>query len=172
MLPTVRSQRVIAALAAALLAAALGAGVALAHPASEGEHPSGCIVTVDPGSVPVGGQFTVAGNFTGASIFLVRGAGASPAEGAQPNATTPQSGSGFSVTFTAEAGDVGDWTVWGILPESECGDSDRLTVTAAGVPNVAMPEPEPSVIGAIGSALLISGVAVAAMVILRRTARR
>ncbi|MGH2418191.1 MAG: hypothetical protein ACRDFY_07640, partial [Candidatus Limnocylindria bacterium] len=38
-----------------------------------------------------------------------------------------------------EAADVGTLTVWGLLPESECGDSDQVTVTA--VPNTAVPQP-------------------------------
>jgi len=94
----------------------------------------GCTVTVQPHSVPVGGQFTVAGNFGSASIFIVKGVNAPPAENAQPNATTP-AGSSFSVTFTAEASDIGQSTVWGLLPASECGDSDQLTVKAS--PNTA-----------------------------------
>jgi hypothetical protein len=133
----------------------LAAGAVFAHPESEGAHPSGCVVTVEPGSVAVGGQFTVAGNFGGASIFLVKGAGASPAENATPNATTP-AGSSFSVTFTAEAADVGDWTVVGAIPETECGDSDALTVTAA-VPNTAMPQPSGAVV--LGLLALFGGLA-------------
>ncbi len=129
------------AVASGLAMAILATGAVLAHPASEGSHASGCIVTVEPGSVAVGGQFTVTGQgFSGASIFLVRGVGASPAEGATPDATTPEGTTPFSVTFTAEAADVGDWTVWGLLPETECGDSDSLTVTAA-IPNTAVPGP-------------------------------
>src|SRR5687768_3586622 len=86
----------------------LTVGAVLAHPESEGSHTSACIVTVEPGSVAVGGQFTVTGQgFGGASIFIVKGAGAGPAEGATPNATTPAGQAGFSVTFTAEAADVG-----------------------------------------------------------------
>ena len=128
-----------AAVAIGLAMAILATGAVVAHPASEGSHASGCIVTVEPGSVAVGGQFTVTGQgFSGASIFLVRGVGASPAEGATPDATTPEGTTPFSVTFTAEAADVGGWTVWGLLPESECGDSDSLTVTAA-IPNTALP---------------------------------
>ena len=124
-----------------LAMAIMATGAVLAHPESEGSHASGCIVTVEPGSVAVGGQFTVTGQgFSGASIYLVRGVGASPAEGAAADATTPGGTTPFSVTFTAEAADVGDWTVWGLLPESECGDSDSLTVTAA-VPNTAVPVP-------------------------------
>ena len=132
----------VARLSAALLAAAaatiLLAGTVLAHPESEGDHPSGCIVTVEPGSVAVGGQFTVSGNFGGASIFIVAGTDASPAEGATPDATTPE-GDSFSVSFVAEESDVGELTVWGLLPESECGDADALTVTA--VPDTAMAWP-------------------------------
>ena len=116
------------------------AGAVLAHPPAEGPHASGCIVIVEPGAVAVGGQFTVTGQgFGGASIFIVKGAGASPAAGATPNATTPAGTQGFSVTFTAEAADVGTLTVWGLLPESECGDSDQVTVTA--VPNTAVQHP-------------------------------
>lgn len=136
------------AVAIGLATAVLAAGAVLAHPESEGAHPGGCVVTVEPGSVGVGGQFTVAGNFGGASIFLVKGANASPAENAQPNATTP-AGSSFSVTFTAEASDVGDWTVWGLIEGSECGDSDALTVTT--LPNTAVPQaPGIVVLGWIG----------------------
>jgi hypothetical protein len=135
------------AIGLALTVAATGA--VLAHPASEGDHPSGCIVTVEPGSVAVGQQFTVAGNFGGASIFLVEGADGTVAEGAEPDATTP-AGSSFSVTFTAEPSDVGEWTVVGLLPESECGDADALTVTAS--PNTAVPAPFAAV--PLGLALL------------------
>ena len=117
----------------------LATGVVLAHPESEGAHPGGCVVTVEPGSVAVGGQFTVAGNFGGASIYLVEGAGASPTEDAVADAMTP-AGNSFSVTFTAEADDVGDWTVVGAIAGSGCGDSDALTVTAA-LPNTAMDQP-------------------------------
>ena len=144
-----------AAVAISVAATILVSGVVLAHPASEGAHPSGCIVTVEPGSVAVGGQFTVAGNFGGASIFLVKGANASPAESAVPNATTP-AGTTFSVTFTAEADDVGAWTVVATIPETECGDSDALTVTAA-LPNVAMEQP--SNLALIGWLALLFGMA-------------
>jgi hypothetical protein len=127
------------ALAIGIATSVMAAGAVLAHPASEGAHPGGCIVTVQPGSVAVGGQFTVTGNFGGASIYVLKGANAMPAENAQPTATAP-AGSSFSVTFTAEASDVGDLTVVGLLPGSECGDSDGLTVTAA-LPDVAMAPP-------------------------------
>lgn len=148
--------RVATALLAATAATLLVTSAALAHPESEGDHPSGCVVTAEPGSVAVGGQFTVAGNFGGASIFIVPGAGADPAQGATPNATTP-AGDSFSVTFVAEAGDVGELTVHGILPETECGDADSVTVTAA-TPNTALPVP-PVPVMVIGAALLVVGLA-------------
>ena len=127
------------ALAIGIVTSLMAAGAVLAHPASEGAHPSGCIVTVEPGSVAVGSQFTVAGNFGGASVYVLKGANAMPAENAQPNVITP-AGSSFSVTFTAETSDIGDLTVVGLLPGSECGDADGLTVTAA-LPDVAMAQP-------------------------------
>lgn len=145
------------AVAIGLVMATMTAGAVVAHPASEGSHASGCIVTVEPGSVAVGGQFTVSGQgFSGASIYLVSGVGASPAAGATPDATTPEGTTPFSVTFTAEAADVGDWTVWGLLPETECGDSDNLTVTAA-VPNTALPAP--SLVATFGWLILGLGLA-------------
>ena len=142
-----------------LTMSALAVGAVLAHPESEGSHTSGCIVTVEPGSVAVGGQFTVTGQgFSGASIFIVKGAGAAPAAGATPNATTPAGPMGFSVTFTAEAADVGTLTVWGLLPESECGDSDQVVVTA--LPNTAVPQPSEIVV--LGWLAVIGAIALGA----------
>jgi hypothetical protein len=118
----------------------------------------GCSITVAPSSVAVGQQFTVSGNFGGAQVFLVRGMNASPAEGAAPDATTPAGGS-FTVTFTAEAGDEGTWTVWGLIPASECGASAALTITAGTVPNTAMEpttwRPGPNAAWLLGIAALI-----------------
>jgi hypothetical protein len=141
-------QRLATAIAIGLATSVLAATSAFAA--------GGCTVTVQPHSVPVGGQFTVSGNFGGASIFIVKGVNASPAQNAQPNATTP-AGSSFSVTFTAEASDIGQSTVWGLLPASECGDSDQLTVTAS--PNTATSEPAAMV--SIGFMLLVLAVALA-----------
>lgn len=154
------------ALAIGLATTVLAAGAAFAHPESEGAHPGGCVVTVEPGSVAVGGQFTVAGNFGGASIFLVEGANATLGENAQPNATTP-AGQSFSVTFIAEAGDVGDWTVFGQIPESGCGDADALTVTAA-VPNTAVSVPSPTV--ALGWLAVGISLALGIRLLVRRSA--
>ncbi len=150
--------RLTAAVVGGVAAAILVAGVASAHPDSEGDHAGDCIVTVEPGTVMAGGKFTVAGNFGGASIFLVKGDGASPAENAVPDATTPAGGS-FSVTFTAEATDVGALTVWGLIPGSECGDSDTLTVTQA-LPDTAVELPDDTMILA-GWILLLIGITVA-----------
>ena len=137
------------------LSIAIAVGLATSAMVAAGAFAAGgCTVTVQPHSVPVGGQFTVSGNFGSASIFIVKGVNASPAENAQPNATTP-AGSSFSVAFTAEASDVGQLTVWGLLPASECGDSDQLTVTAS--PNTATSQPRATV--SIGLLVLASALA-------------
>ena len=127
--PTLRRS---AALAVGVAISIVAVGGALAHPESEGEH-FGCIVTVEPGTVAVGGQFTVEGNFGGASIFIVPGADGTIGEDAEPDATTPL-GDSFSVTFTALG--PGTYTVWGLIEGSECGDSDTLVVDA--LPDTAM----------------------------------
>ena len=127
------------ALLAGAAATILVSGIVLAHPETEGDHPNNCVVTVEPDTVAAGQTFTVAGNFGSASIFIVGGTDASPAEDAVPDATTP-AGSSFSVTFTAEASDVGSLTVWGVIEGSECGDSDALTMTAT-VPDTALEQP-------------------------------
>ncbi|MEO7296332.1 MAG: hypothetical protein ABIZ57_09315 [Candidatus Limnocylindria bacterium] len=151
--------RLARAIAIAMATTLVSAGMVLAHPESEGDHPAGCVVTVEPGSVAVGAQFTVAGNFGGASIYLVEGADAAPAEDAEPIATTPE-GSSFSVTFTAEVGDVGDvgeWTVIASIPASECGDSDGLIVTSATIPDVAMAQPSSWSVVMLGWLTLLIG---------------
>ena len=145
------------AILAAVAATILMAGVASAHPESEGEHSGACIVTVEPGSVVAGGKFTVTGNFGGASIFIVKGTDASPAETAVPDATTP-AGSSFSVTFTTESSDVGSLTVWGLIPGSECGDADSLTVNPA-LPDTANELPDDTAILA-GWILVLIGITV------------
>lgn len=102
-----------------------------------------CEVSVAPATVAVGDEFTVSGNFGPAEIYLIRGADAMSTEGADPAATTTDA-EGFSVTFTAEAGDEGVWTVIAIIPETECGDSAPLTVTgAAAVPDTSVNQPSP-----------------------------
>ena len=157
----IRSRPAVALARATAIAAVtslMATGAVLAHPESEGEHPAGCVVTVEPGSVAVGADFTVAGNFGGASIYLVEGADAAPAEDAEPIATTPE-GDSFSVTFTAEADDVGQWTVVASIPASECGDSDGLTVTAV-LPDAAMAAPSSVLL--IGWLALLIGIVVGA----------
>ena len=145
------------ALATGAAASLLIVGGALAHPESEGDHPAGCVVTVEPGTVAAGGQFTVSGNFGGASIFLVEGVDAAPAEDAEPAATTPEGGS-FSVTFTAEDDDIGEWTVWGMIMGSECGDSDSLTV-GARLPNAAVAAPAVTPVAALVAILAMLALA-------------
>ena len=145
-----------AALVAATAILALTAGTALAHPTSEGDHPSGCVVTAEPGTVAVGGTFTVAGNFGGAHIFVLPGAGASPAEDATPDWTIPESQDSFSVVFTTLG--PGDITVVALVPETECADTDHLTVSAA-LPNTSAEAPTEPLATIAGVSLL--GIALA-----------
>ena len=123
-----------AALIAASAITALTAGTAVAHPESEGAHPAGCVVTAEPGTVAAGGQFTVSGNFGGASIWVLPGANATPPEDGTPTATTPAGASSFSVTFTALG--PGELTIVAAIEATECGDTDRVTVTGT-LPNTA-----------------------------------
>ena len=161
-MPTARSMgRRAAALIAASTIIALTAGTALAHPETEGQH-AGCVVTAEPGSVAAGGQFTVAGNFGGASIWVLPGANATVPEGAAPSATVPQSATSFSVTFTALG--PGELTVVAAIVDSGCGDTDHVTVTAA-LPNTATDIP-PAVAPTAGVALIFA----AAFFALRRMA--
>ncbi|HEX5039898.1 MAG TPA: hypothetical protein VFW95_07175 [Candidatus Limnocylindria bacterium] len=120
---------------AACAITALTATIALAHPESEGDHPGGCIVTAEPGTIPVNGEFTVEGNFGNASIFILPGHDPTLAEDATPDATTPE-GDSFSVTFTA-TGDPGELTVFAAIEGSECGDTDHVMVSGT-LPNTAM----------------------------------
>lgn len=141
-----------AALIGAVATLALSAGLALAHPESEGEH-DGCIVTAEPGTIPVGGDFTVAGNFGGASIWVLAGADATVPEGMAPSATTPVGAASFSVTFTA-TGDPGELTVFAAIEGSECGDTDHVTVTAGTLPNTATKGQTDELAAILGLALL------------------
>jgi hypothetical protein len=121
-----RFVRIVIAMLVAVAATTIIAGAALAQ--DEGN----CVVTVEPSTVAVGQEFTVEGNFGGASIFIVPGT--EPiAEDAEPDATTPP-GDSFSVTFTAVG--AGTYTVWGMIVDSGCGNSATLVVTT--VPDTAM----------------------------------
>jgi len=132
-----RPARIFTALFAATAATTLLAATAMAHPGTEADHGgSSCIVTVEPGTITVGQDFTVEATFGGASIFIVPGADANIAEDAEPDATTPL-GDSFSVTFTSLG--AGTYTVWGLIEGSECGDSDTLVVN--GLPDTAMSAP-------------------------------
>ena len=59
------------------------------------------------------------------------------------------------MTFTAEAGDIGEHTVSALIPGSECGDSDGLTVTAL-IPDTATELPSEQFVLA-GAVLLLVG---------------
>ena len=126
----------------------------------------GCQVSVEPATVSVGDDFVVSGNFGGAEIYFVEGAGSNIPEDAEPVATVPQSETSFSLTFTAEAGDEGTWTIWAILPASECGDSAQLTIEAATVPDTAATSPGIPVGLALG--VLLLGLALQTTLRLRR----
>ena len=96
-----------------------------------------CSISVDPGTVLVGGQFVVSGNFgAGAEVHLVRGTSGSLPEDSEPVYTSPQNRSSLQATVTMGQGTEGVWTVWGLIPATECGDSAQVTVT--GVPDTAM----------------------------------
>ena len=156
-MPTARSMaRRATALIAASALTALTAGTALAHPESEGQH-AGCVVTAEPGTVAAGGQFTVAGNFGGASIWVLPGANATVPQGMAPSATVPQSAEGFSITFTALG--PGELTVFAAIVDSGCGDTDHVTVTAA-LPNTAT-ETAPAAPAIGGAALLLAAAGLA-----------
>ena len=96
-----------------------------------------CTITVEPDTVPVGGQFVVSGNFgAGAEVHVVRGESVNPPEDSEPVYTSPQNRSSFEATITMGPGSEGVWTVWGLIFATECGDSAQVTVTA--VPDTAM----------------------------------
>ena len=96
-----------------------------------------CSISVDPDTVPVGGQFVVSGNFgAGAEVHVVRGTSGSLPEDSEPVYTSPQDRSSFEATITMGPGTEGVWTVWGLIFATECGDSAQVTVTA--VPDTAI----------------------------------
>ena len=168
MLTSRSTSRLGAALIGAIAALALTTTVALAHPESEGEH-GGCVVTAEPGTIPVGGDFTVAGNFGGASIWVLAGADATVPEGMAPSATTPAGASSFSVTFTA-TGDPGELTIFAAIEGSECGDTDHITVTAGTLPNTATNDQTDELAAILGLALLCAAIVVRRTRLLARRA--
>jgi LPXTG-motif cell wall-anchored protein len=146
-MPALRSTaRRAAAVLTACAILALTATAALAHPESEGSHPGGCIVTAEPGTISVNGEFTVEGNFGNASIWVLPGADATIEEDQAPDATTPE-GDSFSVTFTA-TGDPGELTVFAAIEGSECGDTDHVTVSGT-LPDTAMESPTDAAMAAL-----------------------
>ena len=92
----------------------------------------------------------VAGNFGGASVFVVPGANGNIGENAEPDATTPQ-GSSFSIELTADK--AGTFRVWGLIEGSECGDSDTVVVSA--LPDTATEAPTASIGAVILMGLLL-----------------
>jgi hypothetical protein len=165
------------------LAIALGMMALLVMARPTAAAPAGeCTITVEPSTVAVGDQFVVSGDFgANAEIHLVRGDSTSFPEDSEPVATVPLDESSFSVSFTAQAGDEGQWTVWAFIFGTECGDSAPLTITASSptpsptpaapapvLPDTAVEEPVSTPVQA--SLLLALGIALALsrLVLLRR----
>jgi len=112
-----------------------------------------CNISVDPDTVPVGGQFVVSGNFgAAAEVHAVRGTSGSLPEDSEPVYTSPQDRSSFVATITMGPGTEGVWTVWGLIFATECGDSAQVTVTA--VPDTAIDAKGWPLATALGALLL------------------
>lgn len=98
----------------------------------------GCQITIEPSTIAAGGQFVVSGDFgANAEVHLVPGEDVAPPEDSEPVYTVPSDRSSFSATITMGADTQGTWTVWGLIPATECGDSAILTVTGT-VPDTAL----------------------------------
>ena len=135
------------------LAAVIGLLMALAWTGTA-RAGANCEITIEPSTIEAGGSFVVSGNFgAGAEVHVVAGEDAAPPEDSEPVYTVPHDRSSFSATITMAADTEGTWTVWGILPASECGDSAVLTVTGA-VPDTAMPANGPMAWSNLGLLLL------------------
>ena len=76
-----------------------------------------------------------------------------PPEDSEPVYTVPDDRSSFSATITMAADTEGTWTVWGLIPATECGDSAILTVTGA-LPNTAVAQDGQSWLSAVGLLLI------------------
>ena len=90
-----------------------------------------------PDTVPVGGQFVVSGNFgANAEVHLVQGENVNPPEDSEPVYTSRKTEATSKRPSRWDRAARESWTVWGIIPATECGDSALVTVTA--VPDTAM----------------------------------
>ena len=164
---TRKTSRLGVALGAALLLGAMSAGSVLAG----GE----CTITVEPSTVEVGDEFVVSGDFgANAEIHLVRGDDQAFPEDSEPVARIPVGESSFRLTFTAEAGDEGSWTVWAFIFGSECGDSAGLTITSASeqpaapvLPDTAVSQ-SPSVVSTAFVAIAVLFLAASVVLLTRR----
>jgi len=113
-----------------------------------------CEITIEPSTIEAGGQFVVSGNFgANAEVHVVAGEGTAPPEDSEPVYTVPANRSSFSATITMAADTQGTWTVWGLIPATECGDSAILTVTGA-VPDTAIAAADRPMWSALGLFLL------------------
>ena len=113
-----------------------------------------CEITIEPSTIEAGGQFVVSGNFgANAEVHVIAGEDQAPPEDSDPVYTVPSNRSSFSATITMAADTEGTWTVWGLIPATECGDSAILTVTGA-VPDTAIASDGRATLSAIGLLLL------------------
>jgi hypothetical protein len=113
-----------------------------------------CEITIEPSTIEAGGQFVVSGNFgANAEVHVIAGEDTAPPEDSDPVYTVPAGRSSFSATITMAADTEGTWTVWGLIPATECGDSAILTVTGA-VPDTAMAADDGSLVSPVGLLVL------------------
>jgi hypothetical protein len=120
-----------------VLAGIIGLSVALAF-AGTARGGGECQITIEPSTIPAGGQFVVSGNFgANAEVHVIPGEDAAFPEDGEPVYTVPLDRSSFSATITMGADTEGTWTVWGFIFGTECGDSAILTVTGT-VPDTAL----------------------------------
>ncbi len=114
----------------------------------------GCQITIEPSTIAAGDSFVVSGNFgANAEVHLVQGEDAAPPEDSEPVYTVPAGRSSFTATITMGADTQGTWTVWGLIPATECGDSAILTVSGT-LPNTAQSVDGPDAGSALGVLLL------------------
>jgi hypothetical protein len=149
------SKRIRRSTAAALLLACLGLSAALqagtVHAATGGDA---CNLTVRPTTVSVGHDFSVSGNFSNAQIYQLAGANAVPSEDSEPVAASAPHQAFFRFRFHAEPQEVGIWTIFALVPDTECADSATVTVVNTS-PDTAMPRPTAPFAETLGAILVI-----------------
>jgi hypothetical protein len=141
-----------------LLLAMIAASIALSAvvPTGRTEAASGgdCDLVVSPSVVEVGQDFWVSGTFNNAEIHQVRGINVAPPEDSQPVAFAAPDEASFRFRFSAELSEVGDWTIWAIVVDTECSDS-ALVKIVRDLPDTAIRQPANGLVQAIGSILIV-----------------